>query len=302
MYSAKILRRSQGPNTPILTSFELYYPRMVHAEFMTHRMLSRNSGSSRAIPVERLVETNLRDMHVPVFRKNRPGMQPGDYLTHDEQAEAERIWRDMAEYCANGVRRLAEIGVHKQWANRPLEWFGYIRVVASATDWNNFFALRKDVDEHMRPIAQDEIYGLAQLMKRMMEEHEPQQLEPGMWHLPYHNSPVDWDSEEEVENALKIDTARCARVSYDNLDGTPTDVDRDFALYEKLLGSDPLHASPAEHQATPDVENETPLDDYSDTTLFLHPWLKWSNWDLSGNLSPGWIQHRKLLLNEWVPG
>lgn len=302
MHEVKVLARSVGPGTPELTTVELYYPRMVHAELMTHRVLSRNAGSSRAIPTDRLVERSLDEMHVPRFRRNKPGMQPGEYLSDEEQAVAERIWRDMATYCAVRVRQLAEMGVHKQWANRPLEWFGHIRVVATATDWKNFFALREDVDEHMNPIAQDEIFYLARDLKEAMGRVEPTRLEPGQWHLPYvtgHDVPwsrIDWENVDQVTDLIKSSVARCARTSYDNVDGTPPEMSRDMALYEKLVGSAPLHASPAEHQATPDVRIKQGEfeDDFYGT--------RWYNWRLSGNLSHGWIQYRKLLANEWVPG
>jgi hypothetical protein len=38
-----------------LTTMVLTYHRMIHSEFMTHRMLSKNSSSSRAIPVEKMI-------------------------------------------------------------------------------------------------------------------------------------------------------------------------------------------------------------------------------------------------------
>jgi hypothetical protein len=296
----KIIARSRSDDGPILTTAELYYPRMVHADFMTHRVLSRNASSSRATPVAKLLEKSLREMHIPTFRKNKPGMQPGDYLLPDEQLAAEKIWIDMAEYCARAVTKLAEMGVHKQWANRPLEWFGHIRVVVSATDWKNFFALRKDVDDYMLPIAQDEIYYLAQELNRKMEEVEPTILEPGQWHLPYVIGydvdwvKVNWEYDDYVMGLIKSSVARCGRVSFDNLDGTSPDMVKDLTLYEKLVGSEPLHASPSEHQATPDI-----LQSWTNDSGTHYQWL---NSHLSGNFSPGWIQYRKLLKNEWVPG
>ena len=62
-------------------------------------------------------------------------------------------------------------------------------------------------------------------------------------------------------------------------------VEEDLALYERLVVSKPLHASPAEHQATPDICHEG----------------AWENADKHGNFR-GWIQYRKTLLNEFVPG
>jgi hypothetical protein len=76
MYEAKIILDSVGPNAARLTTFELQYPRIVHAELMTHRVFSRNSASSRAIPTERLLERIERDPVLPVWwGKNQSGMQ-----------------------------------------------------------------------------------------------------------------------------------------------------------------------------------------------------------------------------------
>lgn len=292
--SVKMLARSIGPGTPVLTTMELYYPRIIHAEFLTHRVMSRNSGSSRAAPVVKMLDRLRQDMFIPKFRKNKPGMQPGELLTEEEQVNAERIWQDMALKCMEGVERLAEMGVHKQWANRPLEWFGHIKVVASATDWKNFFELRKDVDEHMRPFAQDEFYELAKMTREAMNAVEPKRLNVGEWHLPYVDTSkfFDWERTDVLDELIKVSVARCARTSYSNLDDTPPEMSKDIALFDKLVGSSPLHASPTEHQATPDTFT---IDDFGCNK-------RWKLPHLSGNFSPGWIQYRKTLPGEWVPG
>jgi len=59
------------------------------------------------------------------------------------------------------------------------------------------------------------------------------------------------------------------------------------------LGNNPIHASPAEHIATPDTTFD-PLE--QDFTLPE----RWANPDKSGNLGLGWIQFRKTLPNESV--
>lgn len=249
------------------------------------------------MPVQKMLEKVRREMYIPNFRKNKPGMQPGDPLLPDDQLVAEAVWIQAADACMRASEELARLEVHKQWANRPLEWFGHIRAVVSSTDWKNFFALREDVDEHMRPIAQDEIYDLSQEMQRKLSESEPQHLEPGQWHLPY----VPWNqlirySEDDWSDMIKRSVACCARASYDNLDGTASEWARDLQLYDKLLGSSPIHASPAEHQATPDVAD--PHWDPEEEPSFM----AWTNYNLSGNLSHGWVQYRQLLSNQWIPG
>jgi hypothetical protein len=179
-------------------------------------------------------------------------------------------------------QKLAELGVHKQWANRPLEWFGYINVLVTSTEWSNFFALRTEVNEDGWPVPQDEIYHLACKMKEQYDNSDAQYLKPGEWHLPF----ITEQDIEESDNASwlqKISVARCARVSYLTTEGKRPTFEEDLALYDRLLDKHPIHASPAEHQGTPDTFNEDELE--------------WENKYLHGNFSD-WIQYRKTLPGE----
>lgn len=270
MYEAKIIEDSISNGGVRLTTFQLKYPRYIHAEFMTHRVFSRNASSSRAIPVNKLVEKSLAEMVTPIrWGLNQPGMQASEQdLTGDALIEVQNIWRDMAEFCAAGVSRMGELGLHKQWANRPLEWFGHIEVVVTATEWENFYHLRDHAD------AQPEIRELAQLMRKAHEESEPIPRDgfnlrnPFNWHLPY----VTYDErlENTIEDLVRMSTARNARVSYLTHDKQEPVIEQDIALHERLVGGEPIHASPTEHVAYP-------LDDAD----------KWS-----GNFR-GWYQYRK---------
>jgi hypothetical protein len=58
-----------------LTTFEITMPKMVVAEFNTHCMIARNSASSRAIPVERILAAVESDPVIPEFGLNGAGMQ-----------------------------------------------------------------------------------------------------------------------------------------------------------------------------------------------------------------------------------
>ena len=98
-----------------------------------------------------------------------------------------------------------------------------------------------------------------------------------------------------LADAQKVSIARCARVSYLTFEGKKSNMDDDARLAEKLLASTPLHASPAEHQATPDKQEFWP---YSDGQGGRHVWEKPQ---LHGNFR-GWIQHRKQLADEFVAG
>ena len=248
-----------------ITTLQLRYPRFIHAEFMTHRVFSRNASSSRAIPVERLIRDILDDTAMPShWGKNQPGMQAREehdalveiFYYHDagrKEISAVKAWehaRSMAIETAIGFHKA---GYHKQIVNRLLEPYSHINVVVTATDWDNFFLLR----DH--PDAQPEIRVLAQEIKNAMAASTPVLLEEGGWHLPYVleedfyaplESPI-LNEDDLVKRAIKVSVARCARVSYLTHDGRKTTVEEDVALHDKLVVAEPLHASPAEHQATP---------------------------------------------------
>ncbi|MCP1539988.1 FAD-dependent thymidylate synthase [Methylorubrum extorquens] len=273
--SARVIEDSLSPSGIRLLSIQLRYPRFIHAEFMTHRVFNRNGRSSRAVPVLRLLKESIV---LPLFwGSNKPGMSAGDELPTWRKFLAKAIWVGMAHMNKLGVRALHWVGLHKQWANRPLEWFGSIDVLVTATDWANFLALRLDNG------AQPEIRVLAQKIREAMDASTPRLLQPGQWHLPY-------VSENEratlvIQDQLVLSTARCARLTIEPFDGAG-DMVAEKARFDRLVVSQPVHASPAEHQATPDVPG----------ILSRNPWKAAH---LHGSLR-GWIQHRKLLANEAV--
>jgi len=280
--TAQIVADSLSPQEIRLTTLSLKYPRWIHSEFMTHRMFSRNASSSRAVPSRRL---KALEREYPLWwGTNIPGMQSGARLSEEQAEKCREVWQRMADICVEGVAELAEIGLHKQWANRPLEWFTSISVLVSGTDFANFFGVRWHKD------AQPEIQELAKRMFQAREASTPRTLEPDDWHLPY-------VAPEEAQ-ALGLDTARrcsaarCARVSYLNHDGTEPNVAKDLDTFGKLAGDPngpprPLHASPMEHQATPDrlTDPENPV--------------SWQFPAQHGNFQ-GWRQYRKMISGERI--
>lgn len=230
-----------------LTTLVVTMPRFILAEFNTHRVFSRNSASSRAVPVLRAVEAVERAPFVPsAFGAAKAGMRAGDALDQDSQLAARHAWLDAAQWATQEARRLERIGVHKQWANRLLEPFAWTTVVVSATDFDSFFLLRDHAD------AQPEIREVAQAMRAAMAASTPCKLERGDWHLPW---------------GLPIESAvsRCARVSYLRQDNEP-DADADAALCQRLVDSG--HWSPFEHCAT---VSDSPYR----ASNFARPWLQY---------------------------
>lgn len=272
-----------------LTTFQLRYPRFIHAELMTHRDFSRNASSSRAIPVKKMIEELRRDPAMPVYwGSNKPGMQAGDEIEGRALHEAIRTWLNARDAAIDQAEKLIELGLHKQIANRILEPWGHINVVVSATRYRNFFALRR------HPDAQPEIKVLADAMFEAQSRSNPTFCRPGDWHLPYilNSERMAFTDPAEIDILKKVSVARCARVSYLTHEGKQTSVEEDVALFERLVHRHPIHASPAEHQATPALNHNNGRDPTYKTPVFI-------NQHLQGNFH-GWHQLRKMIDGEYI--
>lgn len=239
MIEAKVILDSLNPyNGTRLTTLELTYPRFVHSEFMTHRMFSRNAASSRAIPIEKFIKKVKESPAMPVFwGAAQKGMVAANEIENIDGAI--HLWLEARDSAISFVERLNALGLHKQIPNRILEpWFD-ITVICSATEFSNFFRLRR------HPDAQPEIKMLADFMHGAMESSTPVER---LYHLPY----IMKDEMEFVplESLQKISSARCARVSYLTHDGK-RDHSKDLELFQHLItGSGFGHWSPMEHVAT----------------------------------------------------
>ena len=287
MYEAKIILDSVGPNDARLTTFELQYPRIVHAELMTHRMFSRNSASSRAIPTEKLLARIEDDPVMPVWwGKNQSGMAAREELEGDILAEAKRLWLRTVMEGVQAARVLGAVGLHKQIANRAAELGMFITVVVTATEFDNFFALR----DH--GAAQPELADVAGKAHRLWQTSEPKKLRSGQWHLPYvigydDHLLLDEDSLYSRDDVCRISIGRCAAVSYLNQD--KRDPPADLARADKLAAAG--HNSPFEHVAQAmDREGWTQY-----ATEAAARWI--DNRVPMGNLW-GFRQYRKTLHNE----
>ncbi len=257
-YAAKIIADSISPDGVRLTTIEVTFPRIVLAEFNTHRMFSRNAASSRAIPVSKMLERVTTDPFLPVWwGKNQAGMQAQEELTGEALAAAKFYWLDARDYLIATVKNMQGVDLHKQIANRLLESFMWVTDVVTATEWSNFFALRCHRD------AQPEIRIAAEMMRDALAASTPKKLGVGrwQWHLPYvtdedilHAEHLFAPWTEEEDNFLKkISTARCAATSYAR-QGEQRDYDKDIQLHDRLVA--PGHWSPFEHVARPIMREE----------------------------------------------
>jgi thymidylate synthase ThyX len=240
--TATVVLDSVSPAGVRLTTIEVTLHRFVLAELNTHRVLSRNSASSRAIPTSKQVRRLVEDPALPVeFGTNQRGMQAGEPLTGDAHDAALATWLEARDHAVAAAERLFELGVHKQVVNRILEPFMWHTVIASGTDWDGFWQQR------CSPLAQPEIRVAAEAMRDAYDASRPTPLGDGEWHTPYVR-----DDERDLDVGLRtrISAARCARVSYLTHDGR-RDLAADEELYERLITADPPHWSPLEHVATP---------------------------------------------------
>ena len=264
MYQAKIILDTQAPSGARLTTFELTYPRFVHSEFMTHRVASKNSASSRAIPIKKMLDKISFNPVIPVeWGTAKAGMQAGEETIHTGLAE--KIWVDASRQMVEVAKKLGglvsidkngnivpddspgaiKLNLHKQIVNRIVEPWMWITVICSATDYDNFFALR------CHPDSQPEIQKLAYMMRETYYSSTPKNLASGEWHIPYiQDDEITLD--DEVKR--KISVARCARVSYLTHDGV-RNTEKDLELYTRLNnGSGTGHWSPFEHVARAEVD------------------------------------------------
>ena len=293
-----------------LTTFEIEYPRIVMSEFNTHRSVSKNSSSSRAIPVSKMLEhtknINLRPIY---FGSKKSGMQAGEEIIGEDLEYAHAVWDSALASAIGQAELLDDCGVAKEVANRLVEPFQLVKVVCTATDWDNFFNLR------LHPDSDPNICMLAYKMYQAMQESKPIDLKVGEWHLPFVN--VGWNGKGEMcyfdedfnsvelEQAIKLSAASCASVSYRTEGMTLEKADK---IFDMLIKAEVIHASPFEHLATPiSKEIEIENSDYL-TVGFINKVGDSNTWQqgithmnkqgqlCSGNLR-GFVQYRHLLPN-----
>jgi len=289
--TAKVLQDSISLDGVRLTTFELEYPRFIHAEFMTHRQFSRNCASSRAIPVTKMHEQIIANMATPMYwGVNQPGMQASVELEGLQLEGAQAVWQEAGKDSIRWSKSLGIYNLHKQIANRVTEPFQMMKTVVTATEWNNWYWLRNHED------AQPEIRKLARCMYWQQAASRPLALRTGEWHVPYvKRTEVSgqiyyYDSNGlplDAHSAKVISASCCAQVSYRNSDDT---LEKAKIIFDRLINSEPCHASPVEHQATP----MTNLYAINWTEGLTHKQRDGVCW--SGNFR-GWIQHRQLIAN-----
>ncbi len=303
--SAKVIADSSF-NMSRLISFELTFPRIVLSEFNTHRVFSRNSASSRAIPVWKRLAEVLHNPYIPIhFGKNKSGMQSAEDLSEEVRVKARELWlsgRNIAavqafmlaggydqimkdakgdpkaeavceainRYLATYKRSLPELVPLANPAHKQ-----HVNRVLEPYGWHTVIATgthwRNFYALRASRMAQPEIQDLAILMARAHMSSRPVPLENGEWHLPL----IFDEDRREVADPMKlarISSARCGRVSYLTHDGKRA-LDKDLDMADGLQSNG--HSSPFEHPALADTGG--------------------SKHHYDSNFGFPWVQYRKLL-------
>lgn len=251
-------------------TFEVEVWRGVLAELNTHKALSKNTSSSRAIPIPSMLKFVRETPGMPYrFGAANTGMTDNgehnqEVVFNDSDEDGNQICLPPVEAWIYCVRKAAEMseafhdaGYAKQISNRLTEIGQTSKVVISGTDWANFYWLR----DHTA--ADPTIEKLSQVMLTAHKASVPVVLKPGEWHTPYYQEGF-WKPEfmgeyglcdvhgVTLEDALAISASCCAQASYRKLDDT---IEKARGVVARLnLGvdvSEPCHASPTEHQGTP---------------------------------------------------
>lgn len=247
------------------------FPRCILPEVNTHRVVSKNSASSRARSVKTTIGAVMRDPYVPLFTSNQKGMS-GGFLTGRKRDAAEARWlagRDLAvstelslltgkpldpDLYLDWEGRLDSyykdvyqadtpgphaLSVHKQNANRVIEPYMWHEALLTSTMWENFINLRTDL-----ATAQPEIVALARLIQAALRESTP---DTSWIHLPFaKNRPQETTDFASLRGELMLAATQCAQISYRDK-STATASTATTALGERLLSSG--HMSPFEHVA-----------------------------------------------------
>jgi hypothetical protein len=250
---ATVIADSMSPAGVRITTYELEVHRYILAEINTHKMLSKNTSSSRAIPSASLFKLIEENPAIPFeWGSNNAGMQSRELLDATRAAAADGVWRSSMQIALSHARVLSDktgINAHKQIVNRITEPYSLSKIVMTGTEYENLFYLRNHAD------AQPEFRELARCMIEARRESEPVVLRNGEWHLPYitfENGEYFVGTEKvDVEVAKKVSVSCCAQVSYRKADDS---IEKALDIFNRLNLSDsgdPMHASPCEHQATP---------------------------------------------------
>lgn len=242
-----------------VTTVKVRLPRFLLPELSTHDLISKSTESSRAVPVKTKIKQLETQYWIPEFRSNKRGMQAGDTLDDVMLLGAEELYNGAKHSTLDACSVLDEhFKIHKQYVNRLLEPFSYVNTVLTATEWDNFFALRAHPDadpafeflakaiylaikksvptDKTTSLVADEFYSChlpfidnndIEVAKRLVKDFYPE-----------HHLPVAFPGSEVQWHLFRWSAVRCARVSYKMFDGTSPNPETEDKTWASLMGYD----------------------------------------------------------------
>lgn len=271
---AKIIADSKNEFGNRITTMVLTFPRFILAEFNTHRIFSRNSASSRAIPFRKMVDSISANPFIPIaWQKEHPGMQGTEYITDpDTLEEINRNWLQAKSNAVDSAMAISHLKGTKQLVNRLLEPFMWHNVIVTATEWENFFALRcpsydisqitlttndgsafrskkdtikydarlsakTDLDWLLANKGQAEIHmmALAEAMWDAYNESTPKELKAGEWHVPFEHSISRLEVANDINHINTIKRVKLATVMCARVSYTVVGEDKKPLTYQRMI-------------------------------------------------------------------
>lgn len=257
MYACKVIADSVGPSGCRITTLEVTYPLAVHWDFLRHQVFStyeqvHSVASNRAIPTSVYLRRILECPAEPLrWGKNQPGMVAREEVTGWRLVVGKRVFAVGRWVSVIVGLILTRLGFHKEIANWSAMPHAWVTQIVTATDWDNFDALR------IHPDARAEMCKIATMMRDARNASTPLSLKAGEWHLPFVGADDYWSvfggvdpwakSTEEGDRMLWMTSAaRIARVSIVK-HGESRHVKDELSKAEKLMGNG--HMSPFDHPA-----------------------------------------------------
>lgn len=260
--TARIICATETPSLrgicePLVTFQIDRFPKLFLAEFNTHRVLSRNAASSRAIPTLTMLEQVKNDPFVPCEPgANGKGMFATQQISQSDLNRFQSFWLKRRDETVRAVEQewiqQGMPSIHKQAINRLLEPFLRVSIVATSNAWSSVLVQR------LSRTAQPEFRRIAQQIADQLYTLKPSS---NALHLPFVDTTAEMDRVAQVVSALYMQThvtgvfkrdalreqlkqiapalcrsvARCARVSYGRA-GQEFTLDQDIERTISLAG------------------------------------------------------------------
>ena len=269
---AEIIAHSKraGTGDEIIT-YKLTYPRIIHSEILTYHMMSVNSASSRAIPVNKLIGVIEETPFYPIsYQRKHSGMQGSSYFTSEEDIKTcDSLWKESMQESIKVAKKMLDFGVSKQIINRTLESYQYHCCLMTGTreSFEHLFEQRcpiynvenlkfiskkdaiflfpslkdlTDLEWLQRNSGQAEIHfmDLAEKMYDALDESTPDMLKDGDWHIPFQEEIWKGKKAEKLEDFIKMSCAMTARISYTTIsDNEILTLEKAKNIYDKCVKS-----------------------------------------------------------------